>query len=51
MPIPFTPPDFLQNQDEEKIYQRMKSNVPADLDTSEGSFFWCEIYFYYAALR
>jgi len=40
MPIPFTPPDFLQNQDEEKIYQRMKSNVPADLDTSEGSFFW-----------
>lgn len=40
MSIPFTPPDFLQNQDEEKIYQRMKSNVPADLDTSEGSFFW-----------
>lgn len=40
MSIPFTPPDFLQNQDEEKIYQRMKSNAPADLDTSEGSFFW-----------
>jgi uncharacterized phage protein gp47/JayE len=33
-------PDFLQNQDEETIYQRMKSNTPADLDTSEGSFFW-----------
>lgn len=38
--IPFTPPDFLQNQDEETIYQRIKSNAPSDLDTSEGSFFW-----------
>lgn len=38
--IPFTPPDFIQGQDEESIYQRMKSNLPSDIDTSEGSFFW-----------
>lgn len=40
MTTPFVPPDFLQNQDEEAIYQRMKSNAPADIDTSEGSFFY-----------
>ncbi len=36
----FTPPDFLQGQDEDTIYQRMKARAPADIDTSEGSFFW-----------
>jgi uncharacterized phage protein gp47/JayE len=36
----FMPPDFLQGQDEDTIYQRMKARAPADIDTSEGSFFW-----------
>ncbi|ACV64917.1 Baseplate J family protein [Desulfofarcimen acetoxidans DSM 771] len=35
-----TLPDFLTDQTEEVILQRMLSNVPADLDTSEGSYIW-----------
>lgn len=38
--IPYTPPDFLQNQDVDTIYNRMKENLPEDIDTEEGSFFW-----------
>ena len=38
--ISYTPASFLQNQDVDSIYNRMKATAPADLDTSEGSFFW-----------
>lgn len=38
--IPYSPPDFLQDQDVDSIYNRMKSTAPPDLDTSEASMFW-----------
>ncbi|WP_213997068.1 baseplate J/gp47 family protein [Tepidanaerobacter syntrophicus] len=35
----FIPPDFL-DEDEKTIHKRMLESAPADIDTSEGSFFW-----------
>jgi uncharacterized phage protein gp47/JayE len=33
-------PEYLTDQTEEAIRDRMLSNVPSDIDTSEGSFIW-----------
>ncbi|THF78020.1 baseplate J/gp47 family protein [Cohnella fermenti] len=33
-------PDYLQDQTEEAIMDRMLARLPADVDKSEGSFFW-----------
>jgi uncharacterized phage protein gp47/JayE len=33
-------PDYLQDQTEEAILERMLGRVPADIDKSEGSFIW-----------
>jgi hypothetical protein len=38
--IPYVPPDFLQNQNVNSVYNRMKAIVSKDLDTSEASMFW-----------
>lgn len=35
-----TLPDFLTDQTEEVIMQRMLNNIPADLDKSEGGYIW-----------
>ena len=33
-------PDFLNNSSEEEIHEKMLSNLPEDIDKSEGGFPW-----------
>lgn len=36
----FVPPSFLADQDVDTIHKRMIDEAPADIDKSEGSYFW-----------
>lgn len=37
-------PEFLNNQDSDTIYEKMKTAAPSDIDTSEASFFYDATY-------
>lgn len=38
--IPYTPPEFLQGQTVDVVYERMRSTAPDGLDTSEATPYW-----------